>query len=108
MAMGIRRQRTVAALCGGAAVLAVAVGGIGAIGEPQTGAMAPSSVVVPAPPSPGDTSGGGALPVKPAGGGGCILGLNCGPIHPNPPPPPRRHPTVPHDPQHAAPAPQNP
>jgi hypothetical protein len=106
--MGNRKGR-IAALCGGAAVLALALGGVGGVGEPQLRATAPSSSVVPAPPSPGDTGGGGgALPVKPAGGGGCILGLNCGPIRPNPPPPPHRQPSLPHDPQHPAPAPQNP
>jgi hypothetical protein len=107
--MGIGKGRTVAALCGGAAVLALALGGVGGDdGKPLARAAAPSSSVVPVPPSPGDTAGGGALPVKPAGGGGCILGLNCGPIHANPPPPPSRHPSLPHGPQHPGPGPENP
>jgi hypothetical protein len=36
-------------------------------------------VLVAPPPHPsGPTAAGGALPVVPAGGGGCIIGLNCG------------------------------
>lgn len=92
------------ALCGGAVVFALALCGVGSPEGPSRSAT-PSSSVIPAPPSPGD---GGALPVKPAGGGGCVLGLNCGPIHPNPPPPPHRHPSLAPDPQHAAAATQNP
>jgi hypothetical protein len=106
--MRIRKGRTVAALCGGAAMLALALGGVGDDGKPLASTAAPTSSVVPVPPSPGDTVGGGALPVKPAGGPGCILGLNCGPIHPNPPPPPSRHPSLPHGPQQPGPGPENP
>ncbi|BBY20683.1 hypothetical protein [Mycobacterium stomatepiae] len=100
-----RKDATVAALCGSVAVLALALGGIGAVTEPQIDAMAPPSYVVPAP--PGD--GGGALPVKPAGGGGgCISGLNCGPVNPDRPPPPKRQPRLPHGQQQGVQAPQNP
>lgn len=103
--MGIRTGRAIAALGGGAAVLAVTLGVVGAADEPEISATVPSSSVVPAP--PGD--GGGALPVKPAGGGGgCILGLNCGPINPPRPPPPRRAPSLPHGPHQGVAAPQNP
>jgi hypothetical protein len=99
------KGRTVAALCGGAAVFALAFGGIDTGGELQINATVPSSTVVPAP--PGDD--GGALPVKPAGGGpSCIAGLNCGPINPDRPPPPKRPPRLPHGPQQGVPAPQNP
>ncbi|ORX07170.1 hypothetical protein AWC29_07665 [Mycobacterium triplex] len=101
--MGIRT--TVAALGGGATVLAVALGGIGPVDEPPGGSSVPASSVVPAP--PGDS--GGALRVKPAGGGGgCILGLNCGPINPPRPPPARRAPSLPHGPHQGAPMPQHP
>jgi hypothetical protein len=100
--MANRKGTTLAALCGGAAALALALCGVGPAGEPS--ASAPTSSVTPAPP----VDDGGALPVKPAGGGGCVLGLNCGPIHPNPPPPPHRHPSLAPGPQHAAADPQNP
>lgn len=66
---------------------------------------ASSSDVSTVPPSP--SAPGGALPVQPAGGGGCIIGLNCGCTrnchkpHPRPP-------DVVGDPRHAAPAPPNP
>ncbi|BBZ69497.1 hypothetical protein MPRS_05900 [Mycobacterium paraseoulense] len=55
--------------------------------------------MTPAPPTPG-----GALPVQPAGGGGCIIGLNCGCTR-NCHKPRPRPPDVAGDPQHAAPAP---
>ncbi|WP_142404560.1 hypothetical protein [Mycobacterium shigaense] len=92
--------RAVAAVYGGVAVFALVVGGLDGVST-RYGATTSVSSALPAPPAPGD--GGGALPVKPVGGGGCVLGLNCGPIHPNPPPPPHRHPSPAPDPQHPAP-----
>ncbi|MCK8646559.1 hypothetical protein [Mycobacterium colombiense] len=66
-------------------------------------AAATPSVVTPAPPVPG-----GAVPVQPVGGGGCIIGLNCGCIRNVTCPSTRpRHPGVNNN-QHAAPAPPNP
>ncbi|MEE6177953.1 hypothetical protein [Mycobacterium sp. 050134] len=67
-----RVLRTAAALCGGATLLL-------SVGAPPAGATASlsadgSSHVTPAPPS----QPGGALPVQPVGGGGCVIGLNCG------------------------------
>ncbi|ORW76703.1 hypothetical protein AWC25_11190 [Mycobacterium sherrisii] len=107
--MGVVRNRvskSVSALCG-VAIVAAGVGGV----EPSEARAATAFPAVPtggasAPPASGD---GGALPVKPAGGGpGCIVGLNCGPINPPKPPPPRRPPTLGHGPQSAAPAPHTP
>ncbi|RAU92034.1 hypothetical protein DQP58_19440 [Mycobacterium colombiense] len=92
---------TRAAQCGCVTALVVAVG-LSSGGAPV--ANASSSVVTPAPPAPG-----GALPVHPAGGGGgCIIGLNCGcarnvtcpSSHPHRPSADKN--------QHAAPAPPNP
>ena len=65
---------------------------------------AASTITEPGPPP----APGGALPVRPAGGGACIIGLNCGCIryitcpgsHPRPP--------VTNSQQHPAPAPQDP
>jgi hypothetical protein len=86
-AVAKRRGKTVAGL--GGATLALAVGlGIGGAGAPPSSAMSPPSSAVPAPPSGND---GGAIRVRPAGGGACIIGLNCGciPHHTCPSPPPR-------------------
>jgi hypothetical protein len=47
-----RKGGSVATICGGAAVLALAVAGVGDLDTPLTGAMSPSSGVAPAPPSP--------------------------------------------------------
>jgi hypothetical protein len=97
--MGSRNAKGRAALCG--CVTAVVLGaGLAWGGAP---AAATPSVVTPAPPAPG-----GAAPVQPVGGGGCIIGLNCGCIRnvtcPSPHP---RRPSVDNN-QHAAPAPPNP
>nr|BBX76972.1 hypothetical protein MFLOJ_07590 [Mycobacterium florentinum] len=103
--MAIYNGKTAAALCGGAAVLGLAFGGIDALDQSRSSATIPTSTVLPAP--PGD--GGGALPVKPAGGGpGCIVGLNCGPINPDRPPPPKRPPRLVHGPGDPLPLPQHP
>src|ERR1700733_1381045 len=100
-----RRVRTVAAICGGTAAFALLVGGVGQLSAPPTGVDRSS-----ASPSAGSTTdSGGALRVHPAGGGGCVPGLNCGPINPpRPPPLPRRQPSPAPDPQHSAPGPQDP
>ncbi|WP_197507874.1 hypothetical protein [Mycobacterium sp. 852014-52450_SCH5900713] len=100
--MGNGQARTAAALCACGAALVLAFGwsaGDAAI------SVASSSSVTPAPPIPG-----GALPVQPVGGGGCIIGLNCGCTQHCHQPPRPRPPAIAGDPQHAAPAPapQNP
>jgi hypothetical protein len=108
-AVTIRKGSTAAALCGGAAlVFAVGLGVTGA-DQPLTSTTSASTSAVPAPPSPGDGAGGGALPVQPAGGGACIIGLNCGCIpHRTCPTPHAVHPGNAGANQHTAPAPQNP
>ncbi len=68
-----------------------------ALGSGDVGTVVPSNraaaTITPVS-QPGDsTTGGGALPVVPVGGGGCIIGLNCGCVH---------NCTVPH--HHPAPA----
>ncbi len=46
------------------------------------GVVLSSGAATPAPPPhPSVTTGRGALPVVPVGGGGCIIGLNCGCVH---------------------------
>ncbi len=89
------------ALCACGAALVVAFGW--SAGDVAV-AAASSSSVTPPPPAPG-----GALPVQPAGGGGCIIGLNCGCTRNCHKPRPRPPGPV-SDPQHdaAAPAPENP
>jgi hypothetical protein len=77
------------ALCGAAATLALAVGH-GADDNATTSAS--SSVTVTPPPSPTPADPGGAFPAVPAGGGACIIGLNCGCIPRITCPTPRRHP----------------
>ncbi len=83
-------MRKTAAWCGGAAAL------VSLVGLPFEGATpaakAASSIVAPAPAPPGEP--GGALPVHPAGGGGCVIGLNCGCIANITCPKPPRHPPV--------------
>ncbi|BBY36930.1 hypothetical protein MMAN_10640 [Mycobacterium mantenii] len=104
--MGSQSAKARAGLCGCVAAVFLAVG-FSSVGAPVT--IAASSGVTPAPPAPtpAPPSPGGALPVQPAGGGGCVIGLNCGCTrnchkpHPRPP-------DVVGDPQHAAPAPPNP
>ncbi|OSC25408.1 hypothetical protein B8W69_19160 [Mycobacterium vulneris] len=85
----------------GCVTAVVLAAGLSSGGAPA--ATATPSVVTPAPPAPG-----GAVPVQPVGGGGCIIGLNCGCIRkvtcPSPHP---RRPSVDSN-QHAAPAPANP
>lgn len=98
--VGTPGARTRAALCGCVSALVVAMGFTSGA-APATGAS--SSVVTP-PPAPG-----GALPVHPVGGGGgCIIGLNCGCARnatcPSSPP---RRPSADKS-QHAAPAAPNP
>ncbi len=61
-------------------VLALGFGDIGTPGNPvpshrQAQATTPSTQ------ASDSTTGGGALPVVPVGGGGCIIGLNCGCVH---------------------------
>lgn len=72
---------TAIALHGGAAAVALAAG-FGAVTGVQTDTNATRvlSGETPAPsPVPVDRAdGGGALPVVPVGGSGCIAGLNCG------------------------------
>jgi hypothetical protein len=83
-----------AALCAYVATFVVAV----SFGAPPT-----DDSTSPVPPAPG-----GAVPVQPVGGGGCVIGLNCGCIRnitcPSPHP---RRPSIDGN-QHAAPAPPNP
>ena len=98
-----RVGRTAAAICGGAAlVLAVGLGVAGA-DESPSGATAPSSSVAPT-----DGGGGGAITVRPVGGGACIIGLNCGCIPHRTCPTPHPRPGTAGGDQHNAPAPQNP
>ena len=89
-----------------AAVLVMAAGWCG--GDNVTGAAtsqsAASSITAPAPPP----APGGALPVRPAGGGACIIGLNCGCIRYITCPGSRPRPPATNNQQHAAPAPQDP
>ncbi|WP_156764184.1 hypothetical protein [Mycobacterium sp. E3247] len=98
-----RQARPLTAFCGVLAALVVAFAWPPA---ELTGIVASSSSVTPAPPPPP----GGALPVQPVGGGGCIIGLNCGCTQHCHPPPRPRPPAIAGDPQHDAPAPgpQNP
>ncbi len=92
------RVRGAAAVCAAALALAIA-------SPPDVPASAASSIVPPEPSDPG-----GPVQVRPAGGGGCVIGLNCGCI---------RNITCPKAPAHPpgavrdkrpdpAPAPQNP
>src|ERR1700761_1326937 len=101
--MGNRQARTVAAWGICVTALVVAVGDITSMTVMTTSITSSAdSTAPPAPPSPG-----GALPVQPVGGGGCILGLNCGctkNCHPPHTPPPSNAGA----PQHAPPAPPNP
>ncbi|MBI2696838.1 hypothetical protein [Mycobacterium nebraskense] len=98
--MGNGQARTAATLCACGAALVVAFGWSAGDATARAATAPSSSSVTPAPPP----TPGGALPVQPAGGGGCIIGLNCGCTrnchkpHPRPP-------DVAGDPQHGAPAP---
>ncbi|OBI43853.1 hypothetical protein A5708_17895 [Mycobacterium colombiense] len=98
--MRTRSATARAALCG-CVTAVVFTAGLASGAAPA--ATATPSVVTPAPPAPG-----GSVPVQPVGGGGCIIGLNCGCIRnvtcPSPHP---RRPNVDNN-QHAAPAPPNP
>ncbi len=101
-----RRSRPAAAACGAALLFAVGVGLAGGpfgAGEPPNTAVGASSAV-------GQTGsdGGGALPVQPAGGGACIVGLNCGCIPRITCPTPHPRPGTAGANQHNPPAPQNP
>ncbi|WP_173817467.1 hypothetical protein [Mycobacterium sp. IEC1808] len=86
--------RTIAAVCGGAAVLALALGGVGEVGDavvPKTIADPPTTVA-PTPGSPDDQCCDSPQPQASASWN-CKIGLNCGPIRPQrtlpaPPPPP--------------------
>lgn len=102
--MNTRTGATLAALSGGAAVVALAISGAG---ELPIGATAPSISVAAQATSAVDTSGT-AVPVEPAGGGGgCIIGLNCGPINP-PRPMQHHHPITATTSPHPAAKPQSP
>ena len=91
--------RTAAALCGGAAVLALMFGGAGAS---QTNAD-PSPTVDPAPTtSPGPDDCCNAAQPQGNGSWDCKSGLNCGPINPSRPPPVTNPPRLP-SPQQVAP-----
>ncbi len=101
------KTRATAAVCGGAALLVLAGGWSPAGAMAGTTTAAESSSVTPVPPSP--STPGGALPVRPAGGGACIIGLNCGCIRNITCPKPRApRPGNANDQQHSAPAPPNP
>ena len=104
--MGImtNRDKLVAALCGGAAALVLAVGE--SFGSAAAIAATAPMVSVPAPKPP--PAPGGALPVHPAGGGGCIIGLNCGCIPHRTCPGSHARPGTVNDHQHPPPAPQTP
>src|ERR1700728_3635341 len=85
--VGNRKARTAAAWGICVAALVFAVGDITAVTVMTPSAS--SSGGTTAPPSP--STPGGALPVQPVGGGGCIIGLNCGctkNCHPPHTPPP--------------------
>ncbi|BBY00808.1 hypothetical protein MSEO_13070 [Mycobacterium seoulense] len=97
--MEYRQAQPVTALCGVLAALVVAFAWSPGDVAPRASTAASSSTVTP-PPSPG-----GALPVQPAGGGGCIIGLNCGCTRNCHQPPRPRPPAIAGDPQHSAPAP---
>ncbi|MEB4211496.1 hypothetical protein [Mycobacterium sp. 94-17] len=92
--MSLLNVKTRAALCGCVAAFVVAAG-LSTAGAPA--ATASSSDAPSAP--------GGAVRVQPAGGGGCIIGLNCGCVRkvtcPTPHP---RHPNV-ENRQHLEPGP---
>jgi hypothetical protein len=88
--MANRTGKTIAAACGGAAVLALALGGVGGAGVPYTNADPSSTEVVPTPSSPDDVCCDDAVQPQ-ARGWDCIIGLNCGQKTPRPrpvPPPP--------------------
>lgn len=91
-----------AAVCGVFAAVVLAFGWSDAGTVARAANPTPSSNVTPPVP-------GGALPVQPAGGGGCIIGLNCGCTRNCHKPRPRPPGPV-SDPQHDAPAsaPENP
>jgi hypothetical protein len=90
--------RSKAALRASAGLLVLMVGcGAAVVGveqsAPTTGTSAttamPSETLAPPPAPSGPTGGGGAdgaLRVVPVGGGGCVIGLNCGCIGRNCPP----------------------
>ncbi|OBA70734.1 hypothetical protein A5641_02850 [Mycobacterium sp. 1554424.7] len=101
--MTIRIGRTAAAVCGGGALVLAAGFGVAGADEPSTGATAPASSVAPT-----TGGGGGAISVRPAGGGACIVGLNCGCIPHRTCPTPHPRPNNTGENQHNAPAPQNP
>jgi hypothetical protein len=104
--VGNRQAKAAGAFCAGVAALVVAVGWSAGDTTATTATTARSSAATSSSTAPAP---GGAIPVQPVGGGGCIIGLNCGCVHnchtqhPRPP-------GVAGDPQHGAPAPapQNP
>ncbi|WP_131829170.1 hypothetical protein [Mycobacterium numidiamassiliense] len=97
-----RRTRTLAALYGGVAAVALVAGAVGAESGPTKAMHAVSA----APASPGDTSaGGGAVRVHPTI---CWLGVNCGPINNQPPARGTQHPSTPPAPPPPTPGPQSP
>ncbi|WP_156746750.1 hypothetical protein [Mycobacterium sp. E2733] len=99
------RSGTVTALCACGAAFVLAFGWSDGDLATRAANASSSSGVTPAPPP----APGGASPVQPAGGGGCIIGLNCGCTRNCHKPRPRPPGPV-GDPQHDAPAPvpQNP
>jgi hypothetical protein len=102
VAVTIRLGRTVAAVCGGGAVVFAVGLGVAGADEPRSDATVPSSSVTPT------GGGGGAITVRPVGGGACIIGLNCGCIPHRTCPTPHPRPGTAGAEQHNAPAPQNP
>jgi hypothetical protein len=84
------KGRMAIALGSSAAALLLGLGG--AIGEGVATAAASSPTPVPVLPNAAGGSDGGATPAHPLGGGGCVIGLNCGCIPRITCPGPRAHP----------------
>jgi len=65
---------------GGTAIAFALALGFGDVANavPSSGAATASMASTPSPHPSGPTTGGGAVPVVPVGGGACIIGLNCG------------------------------
>jgi len=83
-------SKTLAAVCGGAAALALALSGFDGAGVQRTSAD-PSPTVAPTPSSPDDVccdpAQGQAQPQAQRSSWDCKIGLNCGQIRPRPPRP---------------------
>lgn len=94
--MANRTGRTIAAACGGAAVLALVLGGVGGADVAYTNADPSSTEVVPTPSSPDDECCDPSQQPQAQGGGwDCKIGLNCGRIRPRQAPPETSAPTLP-------------